>query len=145
MKVVLIKDVKGQGKKGEIIDVSDGYAKNFLFKQKLAEIATADKVNSINLHNIALEKQRKKEKEDAQAVADAMKGTVLTISAKKGENGKLYGSVTSQDICDKLAERGYNVDKRNIVLKDAIRSVGDYDVTIKVYPEITTTITVKVE
>lgn len=146
MKVLLLQDVKGQGKKGEIINVSDGYANNFLLKKGLAKVATADTLNAVAIHDQAVAKQRAQEKADAEAFAKRLKGQVVKIVADKGaQGGKLYGSITGKEIAEGLVKMGFAVDKKQIVLKDAIRAVGTYPVTVKVYAEISVSVTVVVE
>lgn len=145
MKVLLLQDVKGQGKKGEIINVSDGYANNFLLKKGLGKVATADTINAVAIHDKAVQKQKAQEKQNAMDKAKAMKGTRVTIVASKGAQGKMYGSITNKEIADELNKLGYGVDKKQVVLKDAIRTTGLYTVTVKLYAEISTTIEVSVE
>ena len=146
MKVLLLQDVKGQGKKGEIINVSDGYANNCLLKKGLAKIATADTINAVAIHDQAVAKQRAAEKAAAEQVAKKMKGQVVKIVADKGaQGGKLYGSITGKEIAEGLVALGFDVDKKQIVLKDPIRAVGTYPVTVKVYAEISVPVTVVVE
>ena len=145
MKVLLLQDVKGQGKKGEIINVSDGYANNFLLKKGLGKVATTDTINAVNIHDKAVEKQKAQEKQNAMDKAKAMKGTRVTIVASKGAQGKMYGSITNKEIADELNKLGYQVDKKQVVLKEAIRTTGLYTVNVKLYAEIATTIEVSVE
>lgn len=146
MKVLLLQDVKGQGKKGEIVNVSDGYAKNFLLKKGLGEVATADKINSAAIHEQAVLKQKEAEKQEAYAQAAKLKGTEVRIVAAKGSaQGKMFGSVTGKEIADELVKLGYKVDKKQIVLKAPIRVVGNYQVNVKMYAELAVPITVIVE
>lgn len=145
MKVLLLADVKGQGKKGEIINVSDGYANNFLLKKGLGVVATADTINSVSIKNKAIERQKAEEKQKAMDDAKELKGKVITITASKGAQGKMYGSITNREIAEELVKMGYNVDKKQVVLKEPIRTTGNYTVTVKMYAEISTTITVVVE
>ncbi|MEG2159159.1 MAG: 50S ribosomal protein L9, partial [Clostridia bacterium] len=141
----LLDNVKGQGKKGDIINVSDGYANNFLFKKNLGVIATADTVNSVNLHNDALKKQKEKEKEEAVDNAKRLSKAEVHITTKKGDNGKLFGSITNKEIADELNKLGYVVDKKQIILKDPIKMIGRYTLTVKVYPDVVSSINVIVE
>ena len=136
MKVILTQDVKSQGKKNDIIDVSDGYARNFLFPKKLAIPADANAVNTIARREA--EKQRKIEEEKAGARKLAQDLDSWQIKIPRSSNdGKLYGAVTSQDIADALQEQhGIEVDKRKIVVKEPIKSYGSYNVDIKLYGEI---------
>ncbi len=136
MKVILLQDVKAQGKKGDIIDVSDGYAKNFLLKQGLAQVATTDSVNSINIKNAALEHQKELERQAAERVAKELKGAEIMVSIRAGENGKIFGSVTAKEIADAFIKLGKKVDKKQIVLKDTIKTIGQFKITVKVYPGI---------
>lgn len=131
MKVILKQDVKGTGKKGDILDVSDGYAKNFLLKKGLAEQASSVAVNSLKLQKEAEERRRAEEAAAIRALAKTMDKSKVTLSIKCGENGKVFGSVTSREIAAKLAELGYDVDKKKIVLKDPIKTVGEYTVEVR--------------
>ena len=112
MKVILLKDVKAQGKKGDIIDVSDGYAKNFLLKQGLAQVATTDSINSINIKNAAAAHQKELEKQAAAKTAKELKGSEVTVAIRSGENGKIFGSVTAKEIADAFAKLGKPIDKK---------------------------------
>lgn len=145
MKVLLLQDVKAQGKKGDIINVSDGYANNFLLKKGLARVATAEVISEVNADNARQEKKRQAEKQAAREAAAKLSGTEITITVKKGENGKLFGSVTVQEIADKLAEKEFFIDKKNILLPQPIKSVGTYELSVKMYPEISSKIIVHVE
>ncbi len=131
MKVILKQDVKGTGKKGEILDVSDGYAKNFLLKKGLAEQASSVAVNSLKLQKEAEERRRAEEIREIRELAKKMDKSKVAVSIKCGENGKVFGSVTSKEIASRLAEQGFDVDKKKILLKDAIKTVGDYAVEIR--------------
>ena len=145
MKVLLLADVKGQGKKGDIINVSDGYANNFLLKRGLGVIATADKINSAEIHKKAVEKQKAAERQKAQEDAARLKGQTVKIVAATGSQGKMYGSVTNKEIADELTKNGYPVDKKQVLLKEPIRATGNYTATVKLYAEISVTINVLVE
>ena len=146
MKVLLLQDVKGQGKKGEIVNVSDGYANNFLLKKGLAKLANADTINAVAIHDQAVAKQRAAEKAAAEEAARKLKGQTVKIVADKGaQGGKLYGSITGKEIAEELTAMGFPVDKKQIVLKDPIRAVGTYTVSVKMYAEIAVQITVVVE
>lgn len=138
MKVFLLADVKGQGKKGAIIDVSDGYARNMLFPKKLAVVATADTMNSVRLHEEAVARQKEEEKRAQQQLAKDIKGKEVTLEVKCGEKGRIFGSVTSKEICEALCKIGFEVDKKQIVLKDSIKAIGRYPVTAKLYANIST-------
>ncbi len=137
MKVLLLQDVKGQGKKGEIINVSDGYANNFLLKKGLGTIATADTINSVAIKNKAIERQKAEEKQKAMDDANKLKGQEIRITASKGSQGKMYGSITNKEIAEELNKLGYAVDKKQIVMKDPIRATGRYSVTVKISAAVT--------
>ena len=145
MKVLLLQDVKGQGKKGDIVNVSDGYANNFLLKKGLGVVATADKINSVDIHNKAVEKQKAAERAKAQEDAAKLKGQTVRITASTGSQGKMYGSITNKEIAEELTKMGYPIDKKQVVLKEPIRQTGNYTVTVKMYAEISTTVNVVVE
>lgn len=145
MKVILKADVKGQGKKGEIVNVSDGYARNFLFKNNLAEEATASSVNSARIAAEAAEHRKAVEKAAAQELKKKLDAETVTVKIKVGENGKLFGALSNQNIADALAAKGLEVDKKKIVIADPIKSLGRYTVTVKCYAEISAKLTVAVE
>lgn len=145
MKVLLLADVKGQGKKGDVVNVSDGYANNFLLKRGLGTVATADKLNSIELHNKAVEKQKAAERQKAQEDAKRLKGQTVKIAAATGAQGKMYGSITNKEIADELTRMGYPVEKKQVLLKEPIRVTGTYTATVKLYAEISATINIVVE
>ena len=132
MKVLLLKDVKSVGKKGEIVEVNDGYARNFLIKKNLAQQATAGVINETNQKNAALARQKQKEYEDAVAMAKELDGKVISVIIKFGDNGKSFGAVTSKEISGELAKLGYDIEKKKINLKDSIKSAGVFDVELKV-------------
>ena len=144
MKVILLADVKGQGKKNDIINVSDGYAKNCLIKQGLAAPATLDAVNKANVAKANKAKLKEQQRQKALEDAKKLKGTIVRVTANHGANGKIFGSITSKEIAEQLCALGYEVDKKNIVLKEPIKVVGEYPLTVKLYPEISTEITVEV-
>ena len=145
MKVLLLQDVKGQGKKGEIVNVSDGYANNFLLKKGLGVVATADTINSVQIHDKAVARQKEAERAEAHAKAAQLKGSVIRLTAAKGQNGKMFGSITNKEIAEELVKLGYNVDKKQIVLKEPIKQSGEYTVNVKMYAELSVPITVVVE
>ena len=131
MKVILKQDVKGTGKKGDILDVSDGFAKNFLLKKGLAEQASSVAVNSLKLQKEAEARRKAEEERAVRELAKKMDKTQVTVSIKCGENGKVFGSVTSKEIAARLADLGFDVDKKKIVLKESLKVAGDYPVEIK--------------
>lgn len=142
MKVILLADVKGVGKKGEVINASDGYARNFLLPRKFAQEATDANMNVLNLKKEAERRKKLAEIEAAQKLADELKGKAIKIAAKSGENGRLFGSITSKDIADALnAQYKVNIDKKKIIV-DTIRTIGTYEVEVKLYPEVSTKINV---
>ena len=145
MKVILLKDVKNQGKKDEIINVSDGYARNFLFPQHLAVEATAGASKEVERKNAAQRQREMEARAAAEKTAASLRGKVINVVVKCGEKGRLYGSVTGQEISEALeSQHGVKVDKRKIDLKEPIRTVGDTEVTVKIYPEIAAKMKVKV-
>lgn len=144
MKVILKADVKGSGKKGDIIEVSDGYAKNFLFKKNLAETATAASVNEAEQKKQAQAFHKAEEVKAMQELAAALKGKTVTIAIKTGENGKLFGSVTTAQIAQGLSAQGLDVDKKKIILKDPIKTLGMFNVDIRLMEKIETKIVVEV-
>ena len=144
MKVILLQDIQGHGKKGEIVVINDGYAKNFLIPKKMAVEATKQMMNEIAQKTAREARILKEEREAAEALAKQIKGITVTVLAKFGGE-KMYGSVTNQDISDALKAMGYDVDKKKIVIKDAIKSVGIYDAEVKVYRDVNAKIKIKVD
>ena len=145
MKVILMLDVKGKGKKGQLLEISDGYARNFLLPRKLAVEATADAVNTKNMNDKAAAEKAAKERAEALEISHKLREMTLTVTAKGGGAGRLFGSVTNQEIADALkASSGIVLDKRKIVIADAIKSVGTYTVQCKLGYEITAPLTVKI-
>ncbi len=145
MKVVLLMDVKGHGKKGDIVEASDGYARNFLLPRKMAEVATADVLNNIKGKNEAAEYHKQQEIAAAKEMANSLEGAKVVLEGKAGDNGKLFGKITNQNVADAIKYQLHHViDKRKIVLPDGIKTIGETTVEIKVYPDITAKITVVV-
>ena len=138
MKIILLQDVKSIGKKGDVINASDGYARNFLFPRKLAQEATEASMHILNNRNENERKQKLSELEAAQKLASELKGKELTIESKTGESGKLFGAITNKDVAA-LINSKYNltVDKKKIVM-DTIKVAGTYDIEVKLYPEVAT-------
>ena len=136
MKVIFLEDVKGKGKKGELKDVSDGYARNFLLPKKLAKEATADNLNTVRMQEKAKAAQIAREKAEAQENAKKLESIVVKIPAKAGANGKLFGAVTSKEISEALKQLGMNIEKNKIVLPDPIKTYGAFDVKCKFGYEI---------
>ncbi len=145
MKVILLQDVKGTGKKNDIVEVSDGFARNMLFKKNLAKEATSVEINSLKIKQEAQEFHRQEEIKAIKAQAKQINGQEIVCKVKAGENGKIFGSVTAKEIADTLAKAGYVVDKRKILLKESIKAVGVYTVEIKFLPDTTAKIKLKVE
>ena len=146
MKVILTQDVKGKGKKGQMLEISDGYARNFLLPRKLAVEATADAINTMRMNDKAAAEKAAKERAEAVEISRRLREMTLVVTAKGGGAGRLFGSVTNQEIADALkAKTGIALDKRKIVLSDPIKSVGTYTVTCKLGYEISAPLTVKIE
>ena len=146
MKVILLQDVKGKGKKGQMLEISDGYARNYLLPRKLATEATADAVNTMRMNDKATQERIAKEKAEALELSKRLREMTLVVTAKGGGAGKLFGSVTNQEIADALkAKFAIALDKRKIVIADPIKNVGTYTVTCKLGYEINAPLTVKIE
>ena len=146
MKVILLQDVRGKGKKGQMLEVSDGYARNYMLPRKIAIEATADAVNTMRMNDKATQERIAKEKAEAMEVSKKLREMTVVVNAKGGGNGRLFGSVTNQEIADALkAKTGIALDKRKIIITDAIKNVGTYTVTCKLGYEITAPLTVKIE
>ena len=138
MKVIFLADVKGKGKKGELKDVSDGYARNFLLPKKLAKEATTDNLNTFNLQEKAKAAQIAREKAEAQENAKKLESMQVKVTAKAGSNGRLFGAVTSKEISEALAKQhGMNIEKNKIVLSEPIKTYGAFDIKCKFGYEIT--------
>jgi large subunit ribosomal protein L9 len=145
VKVILTKDVSSLGKSGELKDVADGYARNFLIKQKLAVPAAGGAYRAWQ-HDIASrEDKRKREREEAEIAAQRISSTTLTMGVKVGEGGKLYGSITAKDIADALGRRGIVVDRHKVDLDEPLKTLGTYKVAIRVYAGLTPEVTIAVE
>ena len=146
MKVILLQDVKGKGKKGQLLEVSDGYARNYMLPRKIAIEATADAVNTKNMNDKATAERQAKERAEALEVSHKLREMTLVVKAKGGGAGRLFGSVTNQEIADALAATAQiKLDKRKIVISDPIKAVGTYTVTCKLGYEINAPLTVKIE
>ena len=146
MKVILLQDVKGKGKKGQMLEMSDGYARNYLLPRKLAMEATPDAINTMRMNDKAAAERAAKERAEALEISHKLREMTLVVTAKGGGAGKLFGSVTSQEIADALkAKSGIVIDKRKSVLSDPITNVGTYTVQCKLGYEITAPLTVKIE
>ena len=145
MKVILQQDVKGQGKKGEMIEVSEGYGRNFLLPRKLAVPATADAINTMNLKEKARKAEEARQKAEAEATAEKLKECMVKLTAKAGSGGRLFGAVTTKEISDGLkAQFGLDIPKQKLVLEDPIKSFGSYQVKAKLGFEVSGTVYVSV-
>jgi len=145
MKVILLQDVKGKGKKGQLIEVSDGYARNFMLPKKMAIEATADAINTKNMNDKATAERIAKEKAAALELSNKLRTMTLVVTAKGGGQGRLFGAVTNAEIAAALEKQGIKLDKRKIVLAENIKNVGTYTVTCKLGYEINAPLTVKIE
>lgn len=144
MKVILKADVKGTGKKGDIVEVSDGYGKNFLVKKGLAELATASGINEVNQKKAAAEFHKAEEIKAMKELASKLNGQTVTVKIKVGENGKLFGSVTSQNVAQALTEKGFTIDKKKIRM-DSVKALGVIEAEIRLMENISAKIKVSVE
>ena len=144
MKVILLQDVKGQGKKGEVVDVNEGYARNFLIKKGLAEAATAAKLNDMSMKKSAADFHKAEEIKATKELAQTLNGKQFTVKIKAGQNGKVFGSVTAANISDSLAAAGYKVDKKKIVVAQPIKTLGVYDIDLKLMEGVTSKIKIEV-
>ena len=137
MTVILLADVKGSGKKGDIINCSDGYARNFLLPRKLAVEATSGNLTELNNHKASVEHKRAVNRENSAELKKRLESSKIVIEAKCGDNGKLFGAVTSMDIEKAIKKQvGIEVEKRKIVLPDTIKATGEYEITVKLFEDI---------
>ena len=145
MKVILLQDVKGKGKKGQMIEVSDGYARNYMLPRKLATEATPDAVNTMRMNDKATQERQAKERAEALELRNRMKDMTVVVTAKGGGAGRLFGSVTNTEVSEALAKQaGVQLDKRKIIIAEPIKNVGTYTVTCKLGYEISAPLTVKI-
>ena len=145
MKVIFLKDVKGKGKKGDVKNVSDGYARNYLLKNKLAEEATDSNLKALEAKKRKAQQEEQQVKEDAIELKDTLANLTVELTAKSGDNGRLFGSITNKQIAEELAKtHGYKLDKRKIELGEPIRSLGYSTVPVKLHPEVSGSIKVHV-
>ncbi|MDI9512843.1 MAG: 50S ribosomal protein L9 [Caldicoprobacterales bacterium] len=145
MKVILTKDVKGQGKKGDVVNVSDGYARNYLFPNKLAIEASNKNLNEVKAKKAADARRKKEELEQAKLLAKKISDVEVLVRAKSGDQGKLFGSITSKDIADAaLKQHKLKIDRKKIVLTEPIKSLGSFSLEVKVYPDVSASLNVKV-
>ncbi len=146
MKVILLTDVKGKGKKGQMIEVSDGYARNYMLPRKLAMEATADAVNTMRMNDKAQQEKQARERAEAMAISKQLREMTLVVKAKGGGAGRLFGAVTNAEIADALKKNAnITIDKRKIVIDEPIKNVGTYTVKCKLGYEIVGQLTIKVE
>ncbi|GIO44466.1 MULTISPECIES: 50S ribosomal protein L9 [Paenibacillus] len=144
MKVIFLKDVKGQGKKGEIKEVSEGYAQNFLIPRGLVRPATDGNVKTLENQTAAEAKRKEREKEEAAELGKKLEEMTVTLKAKAGEGGRLFGAITSKQVAEALEKAGVKIDKRKIEMHDPIRSLGVTQVPVKLHPEVKSTVKVQV-
>jgi large subunit ribosomal protein L9 len=144
MQVILLKDVQGQGKKGQVVDVNEGYARNFLIKKGFAEAATSSRLNDIKQKQAAAEYHKAEELKAMAELATTLKGKTFTVKIKAGQGGKVFGSVTSANIADSLAQSGYDVDKKKVILTQPIKMLGSYTIELKLAEGISTKINIEV-
>ena len=145
MKVILQQDVKGQGKKGQLVDVSDGYARNFLLAKKLAVLATPENVNTMKQQEKAKKAQEAAEKAEAQAIAKKLEGLTVNVVAKAGEGGRLFGAVTAKEVSEALAaQHGITINKAKLVLDEPIKACGGYQIKAKLGYEVIGTVNIMV-
>ena len=144
MKVILLQDVKGKGKKGQMLEVSDGYARNFMLPKKIAIEATPDAINTMRMNDKATQERIAREKAEALATANKLRELTVTVTAKGGGQGRLFGAVTNAEIAAALEKAGVKLDKRKIVIAETIKNVGTYTVTCKLGYEINAPLTVKI-
>lgn len=145
MKVILLDNIKGVGKKDEVINASDGYARNFLFPKKLAVEANNENMNKLKAKKQSEQYKKDVDKENAQKIAKKLDEIILTISVKAGENGKIFGGVTSKDISEELNKQyKIDIDKKKIVLNENIKNIGSFDITIKLFEGVAGKLKVKV-
>lgn len=144
MKVIFLQDVKGQGKKGEVKEVSEGYAQNFLLPKKLVKPATDGNVKAQDSIKKAEVKKKDQERENAKTLAATIEQTTVTIKAKSGEGGRLFGSITNKQVSEELEKMKLKIDKRAIIMDQPIRTLGVTKVPVKLHPEVTATLNVSV-
>lgn len=145
MKLILLEDVKGVGKKGDVVNKNDGYSLNFLIPKKLAVEATKSNINDLELKKKADERRKKEEYEEAKELGEKLKDKIVKVSVKAGENGKVFGSVTNKEISAALLQQtGIDIDKKKITFNDPIKMVGRRTVKVKLHPKVTVELTVEI-
>jgi len=145
MQIILQEDVEKLGTRGQVVDVAEGYARNFLLPRKLALEASAGNMKRLEKMRATFAKKEATEKGDAQKLAELLAGVSLELTRKAGENDQLFGSVTSADISEALAAKGFNVEKRKIALQEPIKVVGDFEIAVKLHREIATNVKLSVK
>lgn len=138
MKVILKEDIQGVGKAGQIINVKDGYARNFLFPKGLALIADEKNLKLLEYQKKKFEEEAKKKRQDAESIAERLSGIQITIKAKAGEDQKLFGSITPKDIAEALQKEGFSIDKKQIIISEPVKRLGEYEVEVKLHTNLTT-------
>jgi large subunit ribosomal protein L9 len=145
MEVILLQDMEKLGTRGQLVKVADGFGRNYLLPKKMAVAATAQNRKWVEQQRVKFLKLEAEEKADSEELAKLMEGVSVTITRKAGEHGTLFGSVTALDVAGKLAEQGYNIDRRKIQIATPLKVLGEYDVPVKLHREVTATVKVKVE
>ncbi|MCL6593498.1 MAG: 50S ribosomal protein L9 [Alicyclobacillus sp.] len=145
MKVILLEDVKGHGRKGDVVNVSEGYARNYLLPRKLAVEATAGNLQQLQAQQAAKARKEAQELAAAQELAKRLQALSVTVRAQAGEGGRLFGAITSKHIGDALTQQGIHLDRRKIHLPDPIKVLGNYQVVVRLHPQVTATLAVRVE
>lgn len=144
MKVLLLADVKGSGKKNEVVEVSDGYANNYLIKRGLAKIASGDVINSVQMQNAATQKKLAEETAKAEQIAKQLSALEIVCELQKGAHGKTFGSITSLQVAAKLSQMGFDIEKKQVMMKDPIREVGKHKVKVRLTSTVYAVITLVV-
>ena len=144
MKVIFLQDVKGQGKKGEVKEVSEGYARNFLIPRGLAAEASKGNLKTLEVQKQSEERRKQQEKEEAEKLGKRLESMTVVIRAKAGEGGRLFGAITSKQVAEALAKEGIEIDKRKIELEEPIRTLGVTKVPVKLHPQVRATLSVQV-
>ena len=145
MKVILLQDVKGLGKEGQVVEVSDGYGSNFLLKKKMAKESSVANLNEVKLKEGARAEHEKRALKAAEDLKKELDGKSFTLKMKSGEGGKLYGAVTNQDVSDELKKNGFDIEKKQVVIDTAIKNIGTFGVRIKLHPKVSCNVNINVE
>ena len=145
MKVILLQDVKGLGKEGQVVEVSDGYGRNFLLKKKMAKESSVANLNEVKLKEGARAEHEKRALKAAEDLKKELDGKSFTLKMKSGEGGKLYGAVTNQDVSDELKKNGFDIEKKQVVIDTAIKNIGSFGVRIKLHPKVSCNVNINVE